>query len=151
MSLFKPFWCFKTLTKIHLKSIDLTILVSILVHIITSLSLSRFLTYAGGGSHHRWEWLHTRVYALHLQSRQRPWEHPYWYILTAGWVCVSPFVSLLWPSHFLSPCPCFPPGSPALEAGAVAACSAGASVSSTQSCNYEIIHYGSTFWVVNGL
>lgn len=63
---------------------------------------------------------------------------------------VSLFPSLL-PSHFLSLCPCFSPGGPALEAGAVAVCSAGATVSSTQSCNYEIIHYGSTFWVVNGL
>lgn len=57
----------------------------------------------------------------------------------------------LCPSHVLSLYPCFSPGSPALEAGAIAACSTGANVSSTQSCNYEIIHYGSAFWVVNGL
>lgn len=133
----------------------LTIHVSILVHINNvSLSLSVSFSYLC-----RW-WFTSQMRMTAHQSLCTPFTvettslrppqlvHHYCRVSVCFSICLS---SHLCYSLTFCLCPCFSPGGPALEAGAVAVCSPGATVSSTQSCNYEIIHYGSTFWVVNGL
>lgn len=133
----------------------LTIHVSILVHIITSLSLSVSFSYLCS-----W-WFTSQMRMTAHQSLCTPFTvettslrplqlvHHYCRVSVCFSICLSSH--LCYRLTFCLSVHVFPPGGPALEAGAVAVCSAGATVSSTQSCNYEIIHYGSTFWVVNGL